>query len=432
MQKVGLKDENGKIYYGWWIVLVGFIAFIFGYTSIVSVTGVFVLPVTEELGFQIGDFTVWMTIQGFSSIAYLLVVQKLINEKTIKPIMIISALCGAAGMLGFAKSTELWHFYLFAVLLGIGMNGLTSMPCTVLANNWFGSKVRGVAISLIFGGCTIGAMIIIPILNKIVLTYGWRSGYMFIAAGLVLCALLVLLVVKWSPEKMGISKMGVAEEDFIVEREEDKKGISFKQGIRKPSTWLMFLSGTLVVIASVNILIHTVNVMVSSGFSATFGANVVSICGGIVFIGSIIVGHICDRGHLQACVIATSILFAMAYIGQLFIPQIGMAGVLILVIGYGFGCPAVNVISPLLVNHMYGQKDVARYVSFVNMFISFGAAIGASLIGKLLDTTGSYTIPFLVCAGCLIVAGIIRTIVTSRKFKFVDTETKEGNTEAAA
>ena len=108
----------------------------------------------------------------------------------------------------------------------------------------------------------------------------------------------------------------------------------------------------------------------------------------------------------------------MAFIGQLLVGQIGMAGVLILLIGYGFGCPAVNVISPLLVGHMFGEKDTGRYVSYVNMFISLGGAFGSTIIGMVLNATGTYTMPFIVCTLFIIICGLICAVVTSKKFQF--------------
>lgn len=418
--KIELKDENGRFYFGWYVVIMGFILMIFGYSCIVSVSGVFTLPVTEELGLQIGDFVVWMTIQSLASIVVLLIIQKNMTKKMIKPIMIISAVCGAIGMFGFSRSTELWHFYLFAVLLGICMSGLTSTPCTVLVTNWFGPKVRGVALSLVFGGTSLGCMAVLPVLNQIVLHMGWRTAYLLIGIALiVICIPLTLAFAKWDPESKGIARMGEASEDERKSiSEEEKQGIPFSVGIKKVSTWVMFLSGALLVIASVNVLLHTQTFLVMNGYSATFGGNIVSLCTGLLFIGSIVIGAICDRGHLQAAAILTAFLFAMAFIGQLLVGQIGMAGVLILLIGYGFGCPAVNVISPLLVGHMFGEKDTGRYVSYVNMFISLGGAFGSTIIGMVLNATGTYTMPFIVCTLFIIICGLIRAVVTSKKFQF--------------
>lgn len=417
--KIGLKDENGKFYFGWYVVIMGFILMIFGYACIVSVSGVFTLPVTEDLGLQIGDFVIWMTIQSLAAIIVLLVIQKNMTQKMIKPIMIVSAVCGAAGMFGFSRSTELWHFYLFAVLLGICMSGLTSTPCTVLVTNWFGTKVRGVALSLVFGGTSLGCMAVMPILNQIVLKMGWRTAYLAIGiALLVICIPLVLAFAKWDPASKGIKRMGDVEGEEIAEQGQTKEGVPFHIGIKKISTWMMFLSGALLVVASVNVLLHTQTFLVMNGYSATFGGNIVSVSIGLLFVGSIVIGAICDRGHLQTASILTAVLFALAFIGQLLVPQLGFAGIGILILGYGFGCPAVNVISPLLVNHMFGEKDTGRYISYVNMFISLGGAFGATIIGMVLNATGTYTVPFIVCTAFIVTCGLIRAVVTSEKFRF--------------
>ena len=110
MRKIGLKDEHGKFYFGWYVVIMGFSLMIFGYACIVSVSGVFTLPVTEDLNLQIGDFVIWMTIQALAGIGMLLLIQKRMTERLLKPIMIFSAICGVIGMAGFSRSTELWHF----------------------------------------------------------------------------------------------------------------------------------------------------------------------------------------------------------------------------------------------------------------------------------------------------------------------------------
>ncbi len=421
MQKnIGLKGTNGKFYFGWYVVIMGFILMIFGYACIVSVSGIFTLPVTTELDFQIGDFVVWMTIQSLASIGMLLLIQKRMTSKMIKPIMIFSAICGAIGMFGFSRSYELWQFYLFAVFLGICMGGLTSTPCTVLITNWFGAKARGVALSFVFGGTSLGCMAVMPILNQIVLTQGWRTAYLVIAiALLVLCIPLILAFAKWNPKSMGLTRMGEETKEENPEKvQQIKTGIPFRAGIKKISTWLMFLSGALLVIASVNVLLHTQTFLIMNGYSATVGGNIVSVSIGLLFVGSIVIGAVCDKGHLQAGAILTAILFALAFIGQLLIPQLGTVGIGFLIIGYSFGCPAVNVISPLLVNHMFGEKDTGRYVSYVNMFISLGGAFGAAIIGMVLNKTGTYTAPFAVCAVFIIICGLIRGMVSSDKFRF--------------
>lgn len=423
MTKVSLKDEHGKIYYGWYIVAISLFFMALGYSCVVSIVGVFVLPITSELHIQIGDFVAWTTIMSVTSIIYLFFASKHYNAKTVKPIMLVCALMGVIAFFGFSRSTELWHFYLFAVPMGICFGGLTATPCSTLVNNWFGAKCKGLALGLVFSGTSVLAMGLIPLINYITINLGWRMAYTIIAAALlIICVPLVLIFVVWSPEQKGISRMGDIEAETQGSAIE-KDGIAFSVARKKISTWMMFFSGTLLVVASAAMLTHTQIFLQMSGYSPTFAANVMSAMIGALVIGGIIVGAYCDRFKLKTAAIATGILFAIAYIAQIYIPSFsGLIAVLI--IGYGFGCTAVNIIPPLIANHMFGEKELTTYIGYINIFIGIGGAIGSTLVGKLLDYTGSYTVPFLVCGGLLLICALIRGVVTSEKYKFYPTVSK--------
>ena len=101
MKKVSLKDENGKIYFGWYITVIAGIIMTFGYSCIVSLSGIFLLPVTKELGLPIGKFSAYLTIMSLSCIVSLLFISKFMTEKYIKRVMIIAAIIGALSFFGF-------------------------------------------------------------------------------------------------------------------------------------------------------------------------------------------------------------------------------------------------------------------------------------------------------------------------------------------
>ena len=302
--------------------------------------------------------------------------------------------------------------------MGICFGGLTATPCSVLVNNWFGGKCKGLALGLVFSGTSVLAMGLIPLVNHITIISGWRTAYLFIAAGiLVICAPLVLIFVKWSPAEKGLKRMGESEQE-MKEDSLEKSGIPFSVARKKLSTWMMFFSGTLLVIASSAMLTHTQAFLQMSGYSPTFAANVMSGMIGALVLGGILVGAYCDRFNLKYAAVTTGILFAVAYLAQLFIPQFGwFIGVLI--VCYGFGCTAVNIVPPLIANHMFGEKELSTYIGYINIFIGIGGALGSTLVGKLFDYTGSYTIPFIVCAILLLLTALIRGIVTSEKYKFI-------------
>ena len=79
MKNFSLKDETGKIYYGWYIVLTAAIICGLVYSGIVSVTGVFLLPVTASLKLPIGGYSFYMTIMSLTQIVTLLSISKFLT-----------------------------------------------------------------------------------------------------------------------------------------------------------------------------------------------------------------------------------------------------------------------------------------------------------------------------------------------------------------
>ena len=401
MNKFTFKDSSGKIYFGWYIALMGIILMTFAYSCVVSVVGVFMLPVTQSLGLQIGDFSIWLTIMSLTAIIFLAIFSKMYSKKTIKPIMIVACILGVVGFIGFATSNSLTQFYVFSVPLGICFGGLTTTPSILLTSNWFGPSLRGKALGVVFGGNSIVVMFILPILNYAVQTLGWRNVYFALAGCLiVICLPLILKLTVWSPEEKGLQRMGDAEGQ--QQSSEIITGISFKDGLKKPATWLMFISGTLLVIASSSILLHSQPFMIMNGYSATFASSVVSIMIGICVITCMLVGAVNDRAGLKAASLFSGVFFVIAYVAQIYIPAAGIAMVILFIVGYGLGCPSVNIISPLFANHMFGEKEVGAFIGYINLFISVGGAFAEQSQGSFMILQGITTLRFGCAPLCLL------------------------------
>ncbi len=412
MKESKIFDANGKVYFGWWTTLAGFILIVFGYSCIVSITGVFFLPVTEDLGFTIGQYSIYVTIQCLASILALFIFQNKMIKTAIRKIMIFGAICGAVSFFGFAAASELWQFYVLSIPMGFCFSLLTSTPCTVIISNWFGMKLRGVALGILFS--PLGAMIMSWLMNIIVQSMGWRVGYLIIGLCLVvICIPCVLVFMKWSPEDKGLVRKGDVEE--VKTGDEVVLGATFKRAIKRPSTWIVLLSATSITIASGTLLSHTMPFLELSGLPNSISSSVFSLMFGALTIGQIVVGAYCDRFNLRGGAVVVSIIFGIAFLATIMIPTYSWM-VIILILGYGFGCPAVNVISPLVMNYMFGEKEIGKFISYLNIFIALGVAFGSSIVGIIYDLTGSYTPAFLLMAAFLFISAILRFIFCSDSF----------------
>ena len=419
-KRLYLKDEHGKIYFGWYIVLLGFIITTFSYTALITTTGVFLVPVTSELGFGFGDFSMYIMIMSFASMAYLFLFTRFMTEQHLKKLMIISGSASALGMIGFAFSTQLWQFYLLAVLLGFGFSCMGVTPTAVLVSNWFGTKAKGFALGCALLGPSIGGMFLVYVLNLIVQHFGWHVGYLATAGGILFFSIpCTLLFFCWSPEKKGIRRMG---EDLNNLAEVNKGGIPFREARRNPKLWLVMISGSLVTFSSSSILQHTQTYFTLCGYSTDFGAMIVSLCTGLLALGCICAGWVTDRAGLHLTAPLCAILFALCFFSQAMVPM-HFIFIIMMVILYGFGTASVNEITPLLPHFMFGEKYLPQFVSCANIFLCLGGSFGATVVGKIYDATGSYQTAWWLMGGVLLLAAVIRFYCTLSKNKF--SEVKE-------
>lgn len=141
MNKVGLR-QNGRFYYGWVLMIVGFLMMSIAYTGCISITSVFVIPVTEAFGVDRGSFLLYQTILLLVSIGVTAYYGKRMAKGNVKRIVVISALVAAAGYVIFAMAKSLYMFYFGAIFLGVGFSNCTVLPLSIILNNWFGGKVR--------------------------------------------------------------------------------------------------------------------------------------------------------------------------------------------------------------------------------------------------------------------------------------------------
>src|SRR5690606_4635272 len=97
-----------------------------------------------------------------------------------------------------------WHLYAtLGVLVGGGANMMTYTTHSQFLPNWFVRR-RALAISLAFAGAGVGAIVLLPWLQSIILNEGWRVSC--VAMGwLVLLAVAPLnLLVRKRPQEIGL------------------------------------------------------------------------------------------------------------------------------------------------------------------------------------------------------------------------------------
>lgn len=157
---------QGKVFYGWWIVAAGFLIMGAAYGIVTNCVGLFVKPVTENMGFTRQAFSMNQTLVSFAMMAIPLLSGKIFGRFNIKTVMRLCTVTLVLAYGAYSLCTSLPMFYGCSVVVGLSLGGVTSVPLSLLISNWFHER-RGLAIGVAFMGSGVGGMVFNPIVSSL-------------------------------------------------------------------------------------------------------------------------------------------------------------------------------------------------------------------------------------------------------------------------
>lgn len=112
-------QEKKRIYYAWYMVLFGFLVMALAYASLASCQGIFIKPVTEELGIERATFSGVTIIVSVGLIIGSTFMGKLFGKYSLKKVMGTRCTIVCAYLAGFGLSSHIWQFYILGSIMGI-------------------------------------------------------------------------------------------------------------------------------------------------------------------------------------------------------------------------------------------------------------------------------------------------------------------------
>lgn len=414
MNNVGLK-QNGRFYYGWIMMIAGFLMMLLAYVGSVSITSVFVIPVTEGLGIDRAQFVLYQTILTVCSVIVTAYFGKRMAKGNLRLIVLLSALCSVGGYLLLANAHNMYWLYAGAILLGVGFSNCTVLPVSIVVNNWFGGKIRGTVMGTAFIGSGLGGLLLLPVLNAIIESSGWRMGYYTLAVIFAVVALISLILVK-RPEDKGFVRMGEMEGETSIDSE--KKGMMIKEAMKTPMFWLIASTATLTVFGSSAILFNSAPFFTEVGFTPEKAAMIASFNLGMLAVGKVVIGFISDKLGTKFGSVFAALVFGLQFVFLALMPMNPTVFVWGAVICYGIGGGGITVCPPLLVNALFGEKDYGNIVAAMNMATNLGGAFGGTIAAAVYDLTGSYIAFWWMAAVAMGLVMIIRLICFQLRKKY--------------
>lgn len=416
-----------RIFYGWYIVGVGFLANVASSFALASTLSIFLKPLTDELGISRGVFSLLRSGEGIIAACLAPMVGTLVDRYGGRWLMVIGAAIAGIGflLLGYVDSFgQFAAIRLTLVTFGDVMMGY--MVVNVIVAQWF-VRLRGRAFA--FTSMGVGfAKVCMPVLAAwLLLTLGWRQTWMVF--GLLSMALLVLpalLVVRRTPEDMGLRPDGADEPVIDIDSIAPGKKPPQEPSARDPETvwtraeavrtsafWLLVITFGISSVGVTGLNLHVYPYVTDIGHSPVVAATVMSVIASMQLASPLAWGFLADRIDPR---IAAMLRFIVQGIGLGL--AISTSSLICLYTGfflYGIGLGGNMVLPDLLWANYFGRRSLGRIRGMGLLISQVLAAFGPPFFGFLFDATGGYGLSFALFGAALATSAVLSLMLRPPK-----------------
>ena len=350
--------------------------------------GVFNVALLDAFGWSrgatAGIFSVVLTVDALLSP----VAGYLLDRYGMKKICLAGCAALAFGLFFSSRVSALWQLYLcFGLVLAAGFTFTGMVPHVFLISEWFASK-RASAIGVVYAGSGVGVMLVAPLSEWLLASYGWARTFEIYSA-IVLVTMLPVVWLSYSHGPHGQRAQPAAHKATEV------KSWTAKLALQSLQFWLLFIARVGAASGTTVIVTHQVAHVVDVGFSKLLAATVFGLAGLTSSFGRVIFGYIADRLSKQAAY-TLNIAMTVVGVGALMIlrdpGQVWLLYVYVIFFGIGFGSRAVIFSS--LTADIFSGKGFGAILGYSTVAVGVGGALGSYLGGAFHDWTGSYTLSF--------------------------------------
>src|SRR3989441_1147937 len=401
-------------FYGWFIVAVAFVTMGIGVNARTAFSLMFP-PILDEFGWARG-LTAGAFSFGFLVSAFLgPVLGRLMDRRGPRAVMLLGVAMVGAG-LGLAPLVQApWHLYLtLGVLVGGGTVCLGYTGHALFLPNWFVRR-RGLAIGIAFSGVGVGAIIILPWLQRLIAGAGWRTACLAMAALVVATLAPLNLLTRRRPEDVGLLPDGdIAPTDTtrgrhlsnVVDDDWASVDWTLARAMRTGRFWWVVAGFVGGLFAWYDVQVHQTKYLIEIGFTA--------------IVGQIAPGHLSDRVGREWVWTLACVGFVLSYALLLAMRDHPTPALLYLMVGaqgvLGYGLASVFGAIPA---ELFQGKHYGTIFGTLSLASIVGGAIGPWVAGALHDYTGSYVLAFWIAIGASIVSAVAMRLAAPRKVRAV-------------
>ncbi|HEX7928668.1 MAG TPA: MFS transporter [bacterium] len=360
----------------WAVVLVAATLVISLSVGIRATLGLFLRPMTLDLGWGRETFALAIALQNLLWGAAQPFTGMLADRYGTGRVIAFGGLGYALGLLTMGLSTTPGVFtFGVAVLNGLGISACSFAVVLGAVGRAVPEHRRSMAMGIASAGGSIGQFVMLPVGQALISTNGWSVALMYLAG----CALVMV------PVAMMLTGRAAADPGTG----KAQPGKAFVSALSYRQYWLMFTGFFVCGFHVAFIGTHLPAYLVDNKISPAMGATALALIGFFNILGSFAFGVLGGRYSKKKTLAGLYLARSVAIAFFVFTP-ISNASVLIFASSVGFLWLGTVPLTSSLVGQIFGVKYLSTLFGFVFFGHQIGSFLGVWMGGWVFDTTGSY------------------------------------------
>lgn len=416
-----MNQGKPKIFYGWWIVLAGFVTHVFSSMTYGYGKSVFYTVLIDHFGWSRTQLAAAISLSRLETGVLGGVEGFLVDKFGPRPLMVMGAVVMGVGFIMLSRINSLMDYYLvFIFLIVIGQAFRGNIPLDTAVATWF-IRRRGTAFGLIRAAVAIGATGVI-IVAWFITEYGWRAAFASIGIGTIILGVPAGLVMRRRPEFYGLrpdgdpiegtdsnSNDGTATNDgasnrhsSVANTDEGDIGMTVRQALSSWPFWTITAAFALRAGTTSAISLHAIPIVEDMGYSRTLAASVLGSIGLVSLFGRVGGGILNDRFGTKRVTLVFMSTLSVSFLILTQAHTIGLVWVFVAIYAPSYGALASTL--PAIKGEYFGRRSFGAILGLSGMGHTILSMLFPVFAAWVYDTSGSYNMSFIVFTVTMLVA----------------------------
>ena len=357
-----------------------------------NIWGIFVPPVTAELGVATNQFTFYVAILFLTAACMAPIMGGLLDRFDLRIVGTLSVGVCSLGVILGCFYTEVWQFYLSGLIEGLGIIALNFLLIPTLINRWFTANnglLLGICMSMTgVGGATwnfVGGLIIDGM--------GWRMAYLILGIIAATAMLATAFCVRSYPRDVGLEPFGGAKRADEAGAAALRRGVPQKAAFGSAAFVLLLIAAALFNLScqagqyfpTYVYDLDSQGLLHAGTLGVVMAASTASVClQASAAVCKVAMGFVADK----SLSLSATICCVGGFTGLALLWLVGPTSALAIYVGaalYGLTFAAIDVLAPTIGRYLFGPREYTRIYSRVTCAVNIAGAFGVTLLATLSD-----------------------------------------------